>query len=320
MTRLGFVGIGRMGSRMARRLIDHGYTVTVYDVNPAAVEPFRATAGGVAASLSELGQASDAVLASLPTPASVEEVVLGPGGLAEAMRPGSVFVDLSTTGVETEQRVANALAERGIEALDAPVSGGVKGAEAGTLSVMVAGKREVFEAWLPVLRVIGRNVFYVSDRPGLGQAMKLVNNLLSATALAASAEAVVLATKVGLDPKLVIDVLNVSSGRNRATEEVFPRAILSRKFDWGFALELMVKDLGLAAALARQARYPLFLGRAVEQVWELALYEGLGPEDFTTVVKVFEKMAGVELRPGTATRRGQPADRTGSEGTFRKRR
>ncbi len=296
MPRLGFVGVGRMGSRMARRLIGHGYAVTVYDTNPAALEPFRAT--GVAGSLAELGRASDVVLASLPTPAVVAEVVLGPGGLAEAMGPGSVFIDLSTTGVETEQKVAAGLAARGVEVLDAPVSGGVKGAEEGTLAVMVAGKREVFEAQLPILQVIGRNVFYVSERPGLGQALKLINNLLSATALAASAEAVVLATKVGLDPKLVIDVLNVSSGRNRATEEVFPRTILTRSFDWGFTLELMVKDLGLAVELARRERYPLFLGRMVEQLWELAVYEGLGPEDFTTIVKLFEKMAGVEVRAG----------------------
>lgn len=295
--RLGFVGVGKMGSRMARRLIEHGYTVTVYDVNPAAVEPFKDTPGGVAASLRELARQSDAVLASLPTPASVEQVALGPGGLAEEMRPGSVFIDLSTTGVEIEGRVAAALAGRGIEVLDAPVSGGVRGAEEGTLSVMVAGRREVFETYLPVLRVIGRNVFYISPRPGLGQAMKLVNNLLSATALAASAEAVVLATKLGLDPKLVVDVLNVSSGRNSATQDKFPRAILNRTFDYGFTTELMVKDLNLAVAMARQQRFPLFIGRMVEQVWELAVYEGLGPEDFTTIVKVFERMAGVEVKP-----------------------
>lgn len=297
MTRLGFVGVGKMGSRMVRRLLEHGYTVTVYDINPAAVESFKDTPGGVAASLSELGRESEVVLASLPTPASVEAAVLGPGGLAETMGPGSVFIDLSTTGVETEQKIAAALAGRGVEVLDAPVSGGVKGAEEGTLSVMVAGKREVFEAQLPVLRVIGRNVFYIAPQPGLGQAMKLINNLLSATALAASAEAVVLATKMGLDPRLVIDVLNVSSGRNSATQDKFPRAILTRTFDYGFTTELMVKDLNLAAAMARQQRFPLFIGRMVEQMWELALYDGLGPEDFTTIVKVFEKMAGVEVRP-----------------------
>lgn len=295
--RLGFVGVGKMGSRIAHRLMAHGHTVTVYDINPAAVEPFKDTMGGVAASIAELGRQSDAVLASLPTPASVEEVVLGPGGLAEAMRPGSVFIDLSTTGVETEERVAAALTRRGIEVLDAPVSGGVRGAEEGTLSVMVSGRREVFETYLPVLQVIGRNVFYISPKPGQGQAMKLINNLLSATALAASAEAVVLATKLGLDPKLVINVLNASSGRNSATQDKFPRAILTRTFDYGFTTELMVKDLYLAMAMARQQRFPLFIGRMVEQMWEFALYQGLGPEDFTTIVKIFEKMAGVEVKP-----------------------
>lgn len=302
--RVGFVGLGRMGSRMARRLLDHGYEVVVHDVNPDALRPFQERGVPTASSPQQLAGDVPIVLASLPTPASVESVVLGPDGLADGFAAGGVFVDVSTTGLVVEERIANALAQRGIEILDAPVSGGVRGAEEGTLSVMVAGKRELFDRYQPILEVIGHHVFHVAERPGLGQAMKLVNNLLSATALAASSEALVLATKAGLDPKVVVDILNVSSGRNSATLEKLPRSVLPGTFDFGFVLELMCKDVHLAGAMATHHDVPLLVGRSVEQVWDLARLQGLAKEDLTAIIKLWERMAGVEVRsdptsPGT---------------------
>ncbi|GBD12593.1 2-(hydroxymethyl)glutarate dehydrogenase [bacterium HR24] len=289
---VGFIGLGQMGGRMARRLLARGHSLVVCDISPRALAPFREMGVPVAGSPSEVAARCQVVLASLPTPASVAEVVLGPGGLAEAMGPGSLFVDLSTTGVEVEERVARALEAKGAGCLDAPVSGGVRGADEGTLSIMAAGSREALERARPLLEVIGRHIFHVSERPGHGQAMKLINNLLSATAMAATAEAMVLAAKVGLDPETALSVLNVSSGRNTATEDKFPRSVLPRTFDYGFRAGLMHKDVALAAALARQAGVPLVVGRAVELAWEMAVREGLAEQDFTALVTLYERWAG----------------------------
>ena len=288
---VGFIGLGQMGSRMARRLLAHGHELVLYDISPQALAPFRELGVSTARSPRELACRCQVVLASLPTPDSVVEAVLGPGGLLEGMTLGSLFVDLSTTGVEVEERVANALVARGAQCLDAPVSGGVRGAEEGTLAVMAAGSRAAFERARSLLEVIGRHVFYVSERPGHGQAMKLINNLLSATAMAATSEALVLAAKVGLDPGTALRVLNVSSGRNTATEDKFPRAVLPRTFDYGFRTGLMHKDVSLAAALARQTGVPLLVGRAVELVWEMAVREGLADQDFTAIVTLYERWA-----------------------------
>ncbi|GBD15087.1 2-hydroxy-3-oxopropionate reductase [bacterium HR25] len=292
---VGFIGLGQMGSRMARRLLERGYSLVVCDISPRALAPFQEMGVPVAGSPREVGERCSIVLASLPTPQSVAEVALGEGGLREGMAPGSLFVDLSTTGVEVEEQVASALAAQGIECLDAPVSGGARGAQEGTLSIMAAGSRAAFERAYPLLQVIGRHVFHVSDRPGHGQALKLINNLLSATAMAATSEALVVAAKMGLDPEEVLRVLNVSSGRNTATEDKFPRAVLTRRFDYGFRTELLHKDISLASALARRAGVPLIVGRAVELVWELAMREGLAEEDFTTVVTLYERWGGAEV-------------------------
>ncbi len=297
---VGFIGLGQMGGRMARRLLAHGQALVVCDIAPQALAPFQQMGVPVADSPAELASRCRLVLASLPTPASVAEAVLGPGGLLEGATAGFLFVDLSTTGVEVEERVAAALSQKGAHCLDAPVSGGVRGAEEGTLSVMAAGSGEAFERARPLLEIIGRHVFHVSERPGHGQAMKLINNLLSATAMVATAEALVLAAKVGLDLETALNVLNVSSGRNTATEDKFPRAVLPRSFDYGFRAGLMHKDISLATALARQAGVPLLVGRAVELAWEMAVREGLADQDFTAVVKLYERWAGTLLAAGGA--------------------
>lgn len=297
---VGFIGLGQMGSRMVRRLLERGYSLVVYDISPQALAPFQEMSVPVAGSPREVGERCSIVLASLPTPQSVAEVALGEGGLREGMAPGSLFVDLSTTGVEVEEQVASALSAQGIECLDAPVSGGARGAQEGTLSVMAAGSRAAFKRAYPLLQVIGRHVFHVSDHPGHGQALKLINNLLSATAMAATSEALVVAAKMGLDPEEVLRVLNVSSGRNTATEDKFPRAVLTRRFDYGFRTELLHKDISLASALARRAGVPLIVGRAVELVWELAMREGLAEEDFTSVVTLYERWGGAEVAPREA--------------------
>lgn len=295
---IGFLGVGKIGSPMARRVLDHGYHLHVFDIDPEAGGRFRglerATVSGSAA---EVVERATTILLSLPSPEALEEVTIGSSG--RGLGPQHVVVDLSTSGVRATRTVAAGLLARGVRFVDAPVSGGVRGAEAGTLSVMAAGDKAVFELVRPVLAVIGKNVFYVGSEPGQGQAMKLVNNMLSATTMAATAEAMVVAVKAGLDPALAIDVLNVSSGRSGATQDKFPRAVLTRTFDYGFAVEHMLKDVSLFGEMAASLQVPAFISREVIELWRLVASQGLGPKDFTNIVRVMEEWAHVEIGPST---------------------
>jgi hypothetical protein len=233
------------------------------------------------------------VLVSLPTPQAVREVALGPNGLKEgsALR---TYVDLSTTGQAVASEVAAALAERGIVTLDAPVSGGVRGAVEGTLAVMAAGPASELERVRPLLEVFGR-VFHVGERPGLGQLMKLANNFLSATAIAATAEAVVLGVKGGLDPATMLEVINASTGRNTASEDKFPRQVLSGKYAAGFTTGLLTKDLGLCAAAAEALGVPMPVAAEVHAQWQRAVAEAGADADITRIVALVERAAGVRI-------------------------
>jgi 3-hydroxyisobutyrate dehydrogenase-like beta-hydroxyacid dehydrogenase len=291
--RLGFIGLGKMGTPIASRLAAAGWELTVFDVRRDAMGALRAEGARPAGSPAEVASASTTVLLSLPTPDVVRHVVLGGDGVVGGDAVETV-IDLSTTGATTAREIAAALAARGVTAVDAPVSGGVAGAIAGKLAVMVACPRPTFDAVAPLLGHLGR-VFFVGERPGMGQTMKLVNNLLSATALAATSEAVVLGVGSGLDPAIMLDVLNAGSGRNSATEDKFPKAILPRTFDAGFAIGLMCKDLDLCLAAADAAGVPMPLAGAVRDLWRRAREE-IGPEmDFTRIVHLAERAAGIEV-------------------------
>lgn len=291
---LGFIGLGNMGAPMAGRLLDAGYSLTVFDTRAAALAPFTARGAKSAPSPAAVASAVDTVLVSLPTPAIVRQVALGKDGIASGSRV-KTFVDLSTTGPRAAQEIAAELAARNIVAVDSPVSGGVAGAKKGTLAVMVSGPKGRHDALLPALQAIGK-VFYLGEKPGLGQMMKLANNLLSATAMAISCEAIVMGVKAGLDPKVMVDVINAGSGRNSATQEKFPRSILPRTFDYGFATGLMYKDVKLCLEEAEALGTPMWVASAVRQLWLVANNE-LGPEsDFTRVIEVLEGWAGVEVK------------------------
>ncbi|TCZ66054.1 NAD(P)-dependent oxidoreductase [Roseicella aquatilis] len=293
-TTLGFVGLGAMGAPMVRRLLGAGHRVLVHDVNMAAVA--AAVSKGAEGRTGPAAVASEAevVLVSLPTPDVVRQVALGPGGLIEggAMR---VYVDLSTTGAQVAQAVADGLAARGVTALDAPVSGGVAGAEAGTLSVMAAGDPAAFERLRPVLEVIGANTVLVGDRVGLGQTLKLVNNLLAATTWAAACEALAMGARAGLDPELMVGVINRSSGRSFATEKFAAGPVLTRRFDFGFRMELMAKDMRLALQEAEALGLVMPTSRAAQMLYGLAMAGGGGKGDVTELARVTEGWAGVEI-------------------------
>ena len=288
---IGFVGLGRMGNPIGGRLLDAGYRLVVNDTRVDAIEALGRLGATPAMSPSEVASAADTVLLSLPTPDVVESVVLGESGVAQGSRVRTI-VDLSTTGPRTAKRIAEKLSGTGVTWIDAPVSGGVGGAQAGTLAVMVSGPREVFERLQPMLKVIGKP-FFIGEEPGLAQMMKVVNNLLSGSAMAISAEAVAIGVKAGLDAATMIDVINAGSGRNSATLEKFPRSILNRRFDYGFAAGLMLKDIRLCLDEAEALGLSMPIATAVRALWQRTI-DTLGPEsDFTRIVETVEKDAGV---------------------------
>jgi 3-hydroxyisobutyrate dehydrogenase-like beta-hydroxyacid dehydrogenase len=290
--RVGFIGLGSMGSAMAPRLVGAGYEVAGFDLDRQAVESFAAAGGKAAGSVAEVGQSCPIVLMSLPTPQAMEAVAAGPGGLREA-RP-KIVIDLSTSGPRMSQSVARRLGEAGILFADAPVSGGRAGALAGRLSLMVAARAETWERVEPLLANFGRT-FHVGEAPGQGQMTKLVNNLLSVVALAVSCEGMALGAKAGLDPQRMLEVINASSGRNSATLVKIPRSVLSRSFDFGFSTALSSKDVALCLEEAEAIGVPMLMGSMARNLLAVTSARFGGECDFTNMARLFEEWAGVEI-------------------------
>jgi 3-hydroxyisobutyrate dehydrogenase-like beta-hydroxyacid dehydrogenase len=290
--KLGFVGIGSIGWPMAQRLRGAGHDLVIVDANADALERFTSEGGLAVGSPRELADQVEIIFYSLPTPDVVRAVTLGPDGVIHGKR-ARIIVDLSTTGPVVAAEVGKAAAGHGKQMFDAPVSGGVAGAAAGRVAVMAAGPRIVFDELKPLLEAIGK-VFFVGEGIGQGQTMKLLNNILSATAIAATTETIVLGTKAGLDPAVMIDVLNASSGQNTATSDKYPRSILNRTFNYGFRTDLILKDIRLLKAFADQMGSKLRVGDAVIKTWALAEPE-FSKADYTNLVKVLEREAGVTV-------------------------
>jgi 3-hydroxyisobutyrate dehydrogenase-like beta-hydroxyacid dehydrogenase len=292
---LGFVGVGRMGGPMANRLLDAGYRLCVYDVSDEATGPLVARGAELAASPAEVASMADTVFMSLPTPDVVREVALGGnGGLINGSKVRTV-IDLSTTGPGVATEVAGKLAERKIAWVDSPVSGGVTGAKAGTLAVMVSCPKPAYQKLEPVLKVFGK-LFHAGEKPGLAQTAKLANNLLAATAMVATSEVMAMGVKAGLDAKVLIDIINASSGRNSASQDKFPRAILPRTFDFGFATGLSYKDVRLCVEEAEAMGVPMVVGGAVREMLAVTRARFGAGSDFTYIAKVLEEWAGVEIK------------------------
>jgi len=291
---IGFIGLGQMGFHMARRLIEAGHGVVVFDTRREAIDRLTALGARAATSPRTIADQVDTVMASLPTPDIVLAVATGPNGVIEGGRARR-FVDLSTTGAVMAKRVFEMLSARNIVQIDAPVSGGVTGAAKGTLAVMVSGPRTQVAAIEPLFSVIGK-MFFISERPGAGQTMKLCNNFLSAAAMTATSEAMVMGVKAGLDPRIMLDVINSGTGRNTATEDKFGRVVLPRLFNLGFTTGLMTKDLKLCLAEGKALSVPMEVAETVTRMLQRACDE-IGPDkDLTTVVQPVERRAGVEVR------------------------
>jgi 3-hydroxyisobutyrate dehydrogenase-like beta-hydroxyacid dehydrogenase len=288
---IGFIGLGNMGFPMARRLIEANHDVIAFDTNGATLERVVALGAQGASSAKEVADRAETVLASLPTPAASRQVAIGPEGVIEGSRVKR-YVDLSTVGSQTAVQIHDRLRERNIVAIDSQVSGGTGGAEKGALAVMVSAPRAEFDVIRGALEAIGRP-FYVGDKPGSAQTMKLANNILAANVLVATAEVVVMGVKAGLDPSVMIEVLNAGSGATSASRDKFPRAILPRSFDYGFATGLMVKDVRLYLEEAEALGVPIEVAETVGRLWEAAQTDQGPQSDFTSVIKPFEKAAGV---------------------------
>jgi hypothetical protein len=291
---IGFIGLGQMGFHMARRLVEAGHRVIVFDVRREAIERLTALGARAAASPRALADEVETVMASLPTPDVVLAVAAGAGGVIEGKRVRR-FVDLSTTGAVMAKRIFEALKAKNIAQIDCPVSGGVTGASKGTLALMVSGARAEVDAIAPALAAIGKT-FFIGERPGAGQTMKLCNNFLSAAAMTATSEAMVMGVKAGLDPRIMLDVINAGTGRNTATEDKFGRVVLPRTFNLGFTVGLMSKDLKLCLAEGKALGVPMEVAETVTRMLQIACDENGPDEDLTTVVQPVERRAGVEVR------------------------
>ena len=298
---MGFIGLGQMGFHMARRLVEAGHRVMVFDVRSEAIDRLTALGAQAAASPRAMAEEVETVMASLPTPDIVLAVATGPDGVIEGRRVRR-FVDLSTTGAVMAKRIFAALAAKNIVQIDCPVSGGVTGAAKGTLALMVSGPREEVRAIEPLLPAIGKT-FFIGEGPGAGQTMKLCNNFLSAAAMTATSEAMVMGVKAGLDPRIMLDVINAGTGRNTATEDKFGRVVLPRAFNLGFTVGLMNKDLKLCLAEGKALGVPMEVAETVAHMLQTACDENGPDKDLTTVVQPVERRAGVEVR---APREGGP--------------
>lgn len=290
---VGFLGLGRMGAPMAANLLKAGHDLFVHDVSQDAVAALVHQGAEAAGHAATLGRQCEVVFTSLPTPQIVREATLGPDGIFTRGQP-RVFCDLSTSGPQLAKEVSAALTPRGVACFDAPVSGGIKGARDATISIMVGGPEAEYVATLePLLKAIGKPT-HMGEEAGAGQTMKLVNNLLGAVAIGVTAEGMAFGIKQGLDPAKMIEVLNQSTGINSATRDKWPRSVLPRTFDFGFAAALSLKDTRLLLAEAEAAEVPLPLGEIVAGYLERTL-EREGPQaDFTAIAKVVEEAAGLD--------------------------
>jgi len=296
---IGFIGIGRMGSPMAKRLIEAGHSLIIFDPNATAVQELVALGAKAARSPADVAAQADMALLSLPTPDVVRAVAFGREGLATGGKL-RVVVDLSTTGPRVAAELAEGLAAKGIATIDCPVSGGVAGAVKGSLALMVACERRLFDDVLPVLQRLGKPV-HVGEKPGMAQMMKVINNLISVTALAISSEALVLGKKAGLDPDVMIEVINMGSGRNSATVDKIPNFVLPRTFNFGFAVALSAKDAKLCLDESEALGVPMIVGSAVRQLLTLTKARYGSDADLTTLIKPIEEWAGVEVRGARAS-------------------
>jgi 3-hydroxyisobutyrate dehydrogenase-like beta-hydroxyacid dehydrogenase len=294
---VGFVGLGAMGAPMASRLLLAGRRLVVHDASEDRVRLLTEQGARAARTPREVADEAETVLVSLPSQDAVRAVLGGEDGL----RSGSAmrwYVELSTTGPEGAAETNAMLDGSGVGCVDAPVSGGPAGAANGRLTIMVAGAARAIDAVRPLLEQLGSTICVIGEVPGQAQLVKVINNLLSASAIAITAEGAALAVKAGVDPRALLEAIATSSGSNTAVADKFPKQVLTRRFDHGFRLELMAKDVTLCLAEAQRHDVPMLLGSSVGQLWRIAARTAAPADDCTAIVKMFEAWAGTTIGDG----------------------
>jgi 3-hydroxyisobutyrate dehydrogenase-like beta-hydroxyacid dehydrogenase len=298
--RIGFIGTGRMGAPMVRHLAAAGNEIIAFDAEPAALAKVTGIARvHVAASAAEAAGGAEVVCTSLPGPREAESVAFGPDGLVATMRPGSIYVDLSTNAPALVRRIATALSQRGADMIDAPVSGGVEGAEAATLTIMAGGSADAFQRVRPLLDTIASRVYYCGAA-GNGSIVKLCNNICGAAYTLILSEALTLGVKAGVDLATLASVIGASTGSSARLTNRFPRYLFRRNFEPGFSASLSLKDTNLALELADQTEVPLTMAARVRDEMSAVIDRGWGERDFDVVALLQEERAGVvlELKEG----------------------
>lgn len=291
--KVGFVGLGVMGGPMALNLAKAGFELVVHDIDPAKLEPLTAVGATVVDSPAAAAAECRRTICMVETTAQAEAVILGANGFVQSAKKGDLVACMSTIDPLVAQRIAGRLAEKGIAMLDAPVSGGPHGAVAGTLSVIVGGTADAFDAAEDMFRAMGKNVFHVGGH-GQGLAMKLINNMLGQIQTVAIAEAMVFGKKAGLDPRKIYEVISVSTGNSVQFQNRVPR-ILARNFKPGGTLDISFKDQELETGYAKQLGVPLLMANLSQQVYQMGRAAGFNKEDGSAIVKVFERLAGVKV-------------------------
>lgn len=290
--RIGFIGLGIMGLPMARNLIRAGYALTVNNLHPEPEQALAAEGAQVSRTAREVAEQSDIVITMLPDSPQVEEVVLGENGVAEGLRAGSLYIDMSSVAPSTARKVAEALQQKGAEALDAPVSGGQVGAEQATLSIMVGGNEEAFGRARPVFEAVGKNIVYIGG-PGAGQVTKICNQIVVALTIQAVAEALTLARKSGVDGARVREALLGGFAQSRILD-LHGQRILDGNFQPGFRINLHRKDLRLALEAGREQAVPLFATATAAELMNAMIAQGMGDLDHSGLAVLYAQLAGLD--------------------------
>jgi 3-hydroxyisobutyrate dehydrogenase-like beta-hydroxyacid dehydrogenase len=305
--RVAFVGCGRMGAPMARRLLGAGAALRAYDVDERALAAAEAAGAERAASPADAAREATVAITMLPDPVVVERAARGDDGLLDGLGDGALWLEMSSSRPATTAALAGAAAERGAALLDAPVSGGVSGAEAGTLTIMLGGPAALVARARPLLEVLGESLVHVGDKPGDGDAAKTINNMLSATNLAAAAEALAMGIRAGLEPARLVDCVNGGTGASHAMRNKVGGQVLTGKFGSRFTLGQYLKDLGIARGLADDQRVPTPVNSAAHAVWTAQAMRGFAGEDHTRLVALLLADAGIERDWGGDTDKEEAA-------------
>ena len=292
--RVGFIGIGQMGRRMSRHILEAGYALTVHDLSKEAAEPLLNRGAIWADTPCQVALSCEIVFTSLPTSSIVEDVVYGENGLNSGWKPGDIYVDMSTNSPSAIRRIAGDAKVKGVSVLDAPVSGGTNGAEMGTLAIIVGGDVSALERVRKILETMGKNIFPVGD-VGCGNIAKLVNNLISLTTNAITAEGFVLGVKAGINPKVLWDIIRVSTGNCWSLEQM-PDTVFKANFEPGFKMSLGRKDIGLALSMGSEIGVPLPVGTVVQQGLDTAIEAGYAEKSVQAVILPLEEKTGIKVR------------------------